>query len=193
MSAVATTQGDDHPPPDPAVPAPEVPPPPAFDDLFVQRWAATVRLALLLVDDEASAEDVAQEAFTGLLRHWNQLADPARAQSYLHRAVVNGARSVLRRRRTARAWTPPHAAPDPSAEELALLDDERRRVLAAVAALPQRQRELVVLRYWSQLDEAATAEAMGITRGTVKSTAHKAVAALHRMLDEPPTSPGGGR
>lgn len=188
MSAVATTHDDDPPPPGPVEAAA-----PAFDDLFVQRWAATVRLALLLVDDEASAEDVAQEAFTGLLRQWHQLADPSRAQSYLHRAVVNGARSVLRRRRTARAWTPPHTAPGPSAEELALLDDERRQVLAAVAALPQRQREVVVLRYWSQLDEAATAEAMGITRGTVKSTAHKALAALHRQLGETPPPTGSTR
>ena len=196
MSAVATTQDDDHPPPTPAtaVPAePVAPSGPAFDDLFVKRWAATVRLALLLVDDEPSAEDVAQEAFTGLLRRWDQLGDPSRAQSYLNRAVVNGARSALRRRRTARAWTPPHAVPGPSAEELALLGDERREVLAAVAALPLRQREVVVLRYWSQLDEAATAEAMGITRGTVKSTAHKALAALHRRLGGPSTSAGGLR
>lgn len=154
----------------------------SFDELFTQQWAATVRMALLLVDDDASAEDVAQEAFTGLLRHWHQLDDSSRAQAYLHRAVVNGARSVLRRRRTARAWSAPHAVPDPSAEELAVLGAERRAVLEAVAALPQRQREVVVLRYWSHLDEAATAAAMGITRGTVKSNAHKAVAALRRSL-----------
>ncbi|MGQ7296604.1 sigma-70 family RNA polymerase sigma factor [Quadrisphaera sp. KR29] len=166
---------------------------PAFDDLFAQRWGATVRLALLLVDDEASAEDVAAEAFTGLLRRWEHLADPARAQAYLQRAVVNGARSVLRRRRTARAWTPPHAAPGPSAEELAIIGDEHREVLLAVAALPQRQREVVVLRYWCHLDEAATAEAMGTTRGTVKSTAHKAMAALHRQLGGPSTSSGEQR
>jgi len=196
MSTVATTQDDDHPPPTSAarVPAERMEMAgPAFDDLFVQRWAATVRLALLLVDDEPSAEDVAQEAFTGLLRHWHQLGDPSRAQSYLNRAVVNGARSALRRRRTARAWTPPHAIPDPSAEELALLGDERREVLAAVATLPLRQREVMVLRYWSQLDEAATAQAMGITRGTVKSTAHKAMAALHRRFGGPSTSAGGLR
>nr|WP_211319813.1 SigE family RNA polymerase sigma factor [Quadrisphaera granulorum] len=182
---MATTRDDDHPPPSAAAQGG-----PTFDELFVQRWAATVRLALLLVDDEASAEDVAQEAFTGLLRQWHQLADPARAQSYLNRAVVNGARSVLRRRRTARAWTPPHATADPSAEELALLDDERRQVINAVAALPRRQREVVVLRYWSHLDEAATAQAMGISRGTVKSTAHKALAALQRQLGEASTTPG---
>ncbi|MBF5082689.1 sigma-70 family RNA polymerase sigma factor [Quadrisphaera sp. INWT6] len=193
MSAVANTQDDEHPPPVPASAVPAEPAGPAFDELFVQRWGATVQLALLLVDDEPSAEDVAQEAFTGLLRHWHQLGDLSRAQSYLNRAVVNGARSALRRRRTARAWTPPHATPDPSAEELALLGDERREVFAAVAALPLRQREVVVLRYWSQLDEAATAEAMGITRGTVKSTAHKAMAALHRRLGGPSTSAGGLR
>lgn len=192
MSAVASTQ-DDHPPPTPAAAGPGLPAVPAFDDLFVQRWAATVKLALLLVDDEPSAEDVAQEAFAGLLRHWHQLDDQARAQSYLNRAVVNGARSALRRRRTARAWTPPHEVPHPSAEELALLGEEHREVFAAVAALPLRQREVVVLRYWSQLDEAATAEAMGITRGTVKSTAHKAMAALHRRLGGPSTSAGGLR
>lgn len=184
MRVSAPKADDDHPPP--AVAS-------SFDELFTAEWARVVRTALLLVDDDASAEDVAQEAFAGLLRHWDRLDDPARARAYLHRAVVNGARSVLRRRRTARAWTAPHAVAGPSAEELALLGDQRREVLAAVAQLPERQREVVVLRYWSHLDEAATAEAMGISRGTVKSTAHRALASLQRRLQSDPSAPEGQR
>ncbi len=164
---------------------------PDLEQLFSTHWLAMVRLAVLLVDDRPSAEDVVQDAFTGLHRHWHRLDDPDRAAAYLHRAVVNGARSALRRRRTARAWTAPHAVPSPSAEDLALLSDQRREVLAGVAQLPPRQREVLVLRYWSHLDEAQTAEAMGVTRGTVKSTAHKALAALERHLTDTPR--GGTR
>lgn len=155
---------------------------PALDALFTAQWLRMVRLAVLLVDDRGLAEDVVQEAFAGLHRHWDRLQHTEHAAAYLHRAVVNGCRSALRRRRTARAWVAPHAVPTSSAEELALLGEERREVLAAVAALPERQREVLVLRYWSHLDEAGTAAAMGVTRGTVKSTTHKALAALERTL-----------
>src|SRR5690349_19040128 len=66
-----------------------------------------VRLALLLVDDRETAEDVVQDAFAALHRRWAAIAEPDASIGYLRTSVVNGARSVLRRRRTARGYTWP--------------------------------------------------------------------------------------
>ena len=95
-----------------------------------------VRLAVLLVDDPGTAEDVVQEAFTGLHRHWAGLRDEAAAVAYLRTAVVNGSRSVLRRRRTARDYVPPHQVNARSAESLAMLSAEHQAVVDALSTLP---------------------------------------------------------
>ncbi|MGB6227421.1 MAG: sigma factor, partial [Pseudonocardiaceae bacterium] len=71
-----------------------------LEDLYRQHRMRLVRLAILLVDEAPTAEDVVQEAFTGLHRHWSGLRDEAAALGYLRTAVVNGSRSVLRRRKT---------------------------------------------------------------------------------------------
>jgi RNA polymerase sigma-70 factor (sigma-E family) len=146
--------------------------------LYAAHRLALVRLAVLLVDDVASAEDVVQDAFAGFLGRAHRLDDPDRALAYLRTAVINNARSALRRRRTARKYVPPRESPadDPSAH--AVLREEHREVIEALHRLPERQREVLVLRYWSDLSENQIAEAMGISRGTVKSTASRALAAL---------------
>jgi len=74
------------------------------------------------------------------------------------------------------------AVPEASAEEAVLRADEDRLVLRGLAALPRRQREALVLRYYQRLSEAQIAEAMGISRGTVKSTTARGLAALGRRL-----------
>ncbi len=87
----------------------------------------------------------------------------------------------LRRRRTARDHVAPIGlASDPA--DLAVLAEEHREVLAALRRLPGRQREVLVLRYYAGLSEAEIAATTGISRGTVKSTAHRALAALERAL-----------
>lgn len=106
-----------------------------------------------------------------------------RPGAYLHTAVVNAARSVLRRRRTARAYTPPHPVAAAPVDEGLLLAEEHRRVLDALAGLTRRQREVLVLRYWSELTEAQIAQALGLSRGTVKSTASRALDALEKKLE----------
>ncbi len=155
---------------------------PTFDGLYHAHRLALVRLAVLLVDDQASAEDVVQDAFAALHAHWSRLDDPAKALAYLRTSVVNRSRSALRRRRTARAYVPPHEAPPESPEAELLLAEDQRAVLAAVRRLPERQRQVLVLRYWSDLSEAEIAAALGITRGTVKSTASRALDSLERIL-----------
>ncbi|MBM9469565.1 SigE family RNA polymerase sigma factor [Nakamurella sp. YIM 132084] len=167
-------------------PAP-APPPPApgpvtIDDLYRTHRMSMVRLAILLVDDQASAEDVVQEAFAGLFRNWSSLRDSAAAIGYLRTAVVNGSRSMLRRRRTARAYVPPDPGTARSAESLAIMSAEHRAVVTALAELAPRQREVLVLRYYGGLSEAEIAEATGLSKGTVKSTASRAVAKLGGMI-----------
>jgi RNA polymerase sigma-70 factor (sigma-E family) len=143
-----------------------------------------VRLAVLLVGDRPSAEDVVQDAFVGLYRALHRLRDRASALPYLRAAVVNGSRSVLRGRRRAAARLLPPEPPAWSAEAAALAGEERREVLAAVARLPRRSREVLVLRYYLGLSGGEIAEALGISRGTVSSTASRALTTLARELEE---------
>ncbi|KID29281.1 RNA polymerase sigma factor [Prauserella rugosa] len=155
-----------------------------LEDLYRQHRMRLVRLAILLVDEPATAEDVVQEAFTGLHRNWGKLRDAAAAVGYLRAAVVNGSRSVLRRRKTAREYVPPHAVNARSAESLAMLSTEHQAVVKALSKLPPRQREVLVLRYYGGLSEAEIAEATGISKGTVKSTASRALEALQRTMPD---------
>jgi RNA polymerase sigma-70 factor (sigma-E family) len=145
-----------------------------------------VRLALLLVGDQQSAEDVVQDAFIGLLRAVPGLRDQAKALPYLRTAVVNGSRSVLRARRRARLRRVQHEPPVWSAEAAALAGEDRRAVLTAVAALPRRAREVLALRYYLDLPDQEIAAILGVSRGTVSSTVSRALASLARDLQEEP-------
>lgn len=153
-------------------------------ELYRTHQLPMVRLARLLVDDLATAEDVVQDAFLGMHRHQASLRDPAAAVGYLRRSVVNQARSTLRRRRTVRAHLKV-AEPDisPPADSDVLLAEEHQQVLRAVRQLPPRQREVLVLRYWSDLSESQIADALGISKGTVKSQASRAMATLTTLLE----------
>jgi RNA polymerase sigma-70 factor (sigma-E family) len=140
------------------------------------------RLAFVMLGDRHAAEDVVQEAFCGLYRAWDRLAEHDRALGYLRVSVLNGCRSAIRRsRRVPRPLAVPHA---PSAEADALVGEEQRAAVAALRQLPPRQREALVLRYFAGLSESAIAEAMGVSRGTVKSTTARALATLDRLLRE---------
>ncbi|MFI5529090.1 RNA polymerase sigma factor [Kitasatospora sp. NPDC051853] len=158
---------------------------PTLTELYHAHRLGLVRMAILLVDRQDLAEDVVQDAFTALYqRHGENLDDLENALGYLRTSVVNGARSVLRRRRTARDYVPPHEADAASAEEQAVLNDEHRRVLVALKELTPRQREVLVLRYWSDFSEAQIAETLGLSRGAVKSTASRALDALEKQLEK---------
>jgi RNA polymerase sigma-70 factor (sigma-E family) len=151
--------------------------------LYVAHRLRLVRLAVLLVDDQETAEDVVHDVFTRLQREW-RITDPDKALAYLQRAVVNTSRSVLRRRRTVRSHVIPLDPPVSGPEGSVLVAEEHREVLAALQRLASRQREVLVLRYWSDLSEAQIAETLGISTGTVKSTASRALDALERILKE---------
>ncbi|MET8752067.1 RNA polymerase sigma factor [Streptomyces sp. NPDC059104] len=160
------------------------PRPPTVSELYHAHRLAMVRLAVLLVDDPGTAEDVVQDAFTALYRRYGEeIAEVDNALGYLRTAVVNTSRSVLRRRRTARAWIPPVTADVPSAEASVVLGEAHREVLTALRGLTPRRREVLVLRYWADLSEAEIADTLGISRGAVKSNASRALDALERILE----------
>ena len=153
------------------------------DQLYRSHRLSMVRLAVLLVDDLPTAEDVVQEAFGKVHAVWDRLQDPSAAPAYLRTTVINGSRSVLRRRRTARLFVPPRVMDAPGADAAVVLAEEHRAVLAGLQRLPRRQREVLVLRYWGELSEQEVAEALGISRGTVKSTTSRALAALTAIME----------
>ena len=155
----------------------------SVEELYAAHRLQLVRLAVLLVDDVASAEDVVQDAFAAFVRRSPKLRDDGAALAYLRTSVVNAARSALRRRRTARGYQPPRELEPAGPDDRVVLDEEHREVLAAVDTLAPRQREVVVLRYWSGLSEAEIAATLGISRGAVKSTASRALDALEKVLE----------
>jgi RNA polymerase sigma factor (sigma-70 family) len=101
--------------------------------------------------------------------------------------VLNGCRSEFRRQKAVRPRDSEYAQyipPALSAESAALVNAERREVLQALRRLPRRQREALVLRFYADLSEADMASAMGISRGTVKSTLARGLTALRKLLGE---------
>lgn len=160
----------------------------AVSELYAAHWRSLVRLAVLLVRDQGTAEEVVQDAFVAMHGRWSRLREPEKALAYLRQSVVNRSRSVLRHRKVVDRHLVREARfGEPVAEgaDHGVLDGERRdRVLAALADLPQRQREVLVLRYYLDLSEAQIADALGVSRGAVKSHASRGAAALRGRLGE---------
>jgi RNA polymerase sigma-70 factor (sigma-E family) len=158
-------------------------------EVFREHHGELVRLALLMVGDLATAEDVVQDVYASLhKRSLSRAADDA-PLPYVRSAVLNGCRSVLRRRGIARRAGALHQVQQrgetgASAESEVILSEDRRAVLVALARLPRRRREVLVLRYYLGLSEAEIAAVLGVSPGTVKSTAARALAALARDLGE---------
>ena len=158
-------------------------PPPSFDELYQQQWWPMLRLATGLVDDASAAEDVVQDAFAALYRHWSTIRDHRAAAGYLRTSVVNGSRSVLRKRMTARRHrfevVDEH---EEAADRTSLLSAEHEIVRRALAVLPDRQREVLTLRYLAELSDADIAAATGLSPVGVRSASSRGLAALRRAL-----------
>jgi len=182
------TDGDpasDHPANDPAADSAGQPSD-LVAGLFRAHAVALVRVATLLLGDQQSAEDVVQDAFFGLYRGLPGLRDRSKALPYLRASVINGSRSVLRARKRAFLRKVQHEPPVWSAESAAMAGEDRKALLAAVARLPRRAREVLALRYYLDLADHEIAAALGISRATVSSTASRALAKLARELKEEP-------
>jgi len=161
----------------------------AVNQMYAAHYGSLVRLASLLVRNSGEAEEIVQDAFVSMHSKWRSLREPESGVAYLRRSVVNKARSVHRHHAVADKHLHREADAvrrlEPSAEERALDGDARRGVMASLGALPQRQREVLVLRYYSDLSEADIATTLGISRGSVKSHASRGIQSLRISLEDP--------
>jgi RNA polymerase sigma-70 factor (sigma-E family) len=156
-----------------------------LDALHRRHYADLVRLASFLIDDVGRCEELVQEAFVRLAARPGAVREPDRVPAYLRSAVLNGARSVLRRKDPGprlRLVASTAAGPEQPDAAAARRDDEAA-VLAALRSLPHRQQSVLVLRYWLDLPEAEIAETLGIGAGTVKTHARRGLAALAARLE----------
>jgi RNA polymerase sigma-70 factor (sigma-E family) len=153
-------------------------------EIYTAHYNQLVRLAVMLVHDLQTAEEVVQDAFEAMHLAWRRLRETEKALSYLRQAIVNRSRSVLRHRKVVEMHPPKPSPDEQSAEHAALTLIERSAVASALRTLPARQREAVVLRYYGDFSEADIAKAMGISRGAVKSHTARAMATLKTILEQ---------
>ena len=150
-------------------------PPASLADLYRERYVPMVRLAYLMVGSTTVAEDLVQDAFARMHRHWDNAEHP---RAYLRTTVVNACRSHLRRLALERAY---RRHPSALSDTVVVEADE---LFDALAALPSRQRAALVLRFYEDLSEADIAAALGCRPGTVKSLLHRGLAELRKVVDQ---------
>jgi RNA polymerase sigma-70 factor (sigma-E family) len=158
-----------------------------FESWLVAREGALQRTAALLTGgDLHAAQDLVQTTLTKLYLAWDRIADRDHVDAYARKVLVNEHRNswrrAFRRREVVTGEVPDVAV---AAREY---DGTADAVWAFVASLPPRQRAVIVLRYYEDLTEAQTAQLLGISVGTVKSQAHKAVVALRALAGHHPTT-----
>jgi RNA polymerase sigma-70 factor (sigma-E family) len=150
-------------------------------DLFRREASSLVRLTRLFVDDRNAAEDLVQEAFIRLARSTHRLRDPDKAPAYLRSIVLNLARDHNRRGLVSLRHHLPHDDLAGVEDEISLRADQQR-VIDALRALPHRQRDCVILRYYDELGIDDIAATLGISRNSVKTHLGRALDALEREL-----------
>ena len=155
-----------------------------FQSFVVGRWPRLMRTAFLLTGEQHAAEDLVQSTLERVYVAWRRVGGADDPEAYVRRVMINA--HARRHRRRLREFLAPK---DDSglAREVADTGDriaqaeDRDALLTALAQLPPRQREAVVLRYWEDLTETQTAEAMGCSVGAVKSNAAKGIAKLRAI------------
>lgn len=154
-----------------------------FESWMVNRQSRLLRTAYLLTGDVHAAEDLVQTALAKLYLAWDRVADAPSVDAYARKILVNEHTSTWRR-----LWRHREVVTDTSSHDVPVTGAEYDGVADAlwdaVRALPERQRAVVVLRYYEQLSERETAEALGVTVGTVKSQASRALDALRVHLGD---------
>lgn len=151
-----------------------------FQDFMRGRWSAMVRLAYTLTGDQGHAEDIAQAAFAKAYASWGRVRRAGDPDAYVRQIVIHENSKRFRRQRVRedlQAAVPEQAFDDDNA--LA----ERTVLRKALNLLGPRQRAVLVLRFWLDMSEAATARALGCSVGTVKSQTSRALATLRTHAD----------
>jgi RNA polymerase sigma-70 factor (sigma-E family) len=150
----------------------------AFEEFVREAGDSLLRTALLLTADVHTAEDLYQETLHRLASRWSRVDSPrAFCRRVMHNIAIDRSRSRQRRPQEI-ALSPTYDSGDPRAGDGMAAADVRPALLAALAALPAQQRAIVVLRYFEDRSEAEVAALLGVTPGTVKSAASRAVARL---------------
>lgn len=168
-----------------------------FQAFVVGRWPRLMRTAFLLTGEQHAAEDLVQSTLEQVYVAWHRVASADAPEAYVRRVMVNA--HARRCRRKLREFLAPRSEDAGLAHEVVdtgdriAQADDRHTLLKALAELPARQREAVVLRYWEDLTETQTAEAMGCSVGTVKSNAAKGIAKLRAISGLAETVTLGGR
>jgi RNA polymerase sigma-70 factor (sigma-E family) len=142
------------------------------------RQPALLRTAYLLTGDRHTAEDVVATALAKLYLAWDRVRERESIDGYVRRIITNETTSLWRRPWRRREFAA-EVLPDRGREE-AYDDGSAAVVWRAVSALPPRQRAVVVLRYYEELSEAEIADVLGVSPGTVKSQASRALATLRK-------------
>lgn len=153
----------------------------SFAEVFNAHHRRTVRLAYLLTSDPDVAEDVVAEAFANVWVQW----DKGRVDDvgpYLRRAVVNNIRSRHRRKVVAMREFERRSGDDRGVRTFDEDAADRDEIWQALQRLPERQRAAIVLRYYEDLSEADTADALGISVGTVKSQVSRGMSRLRELV-----------
>jgi RNA polymerase sigma-70 factor (sigma-E family) len=154
-----------------------------FEEYVGARGAALVRFARVLTGDEHRAEDLVQEALARAYLRWSRIVRTDRPDVYLRRAVVNANRSWWRRA-SSRERPVERAAERTAPGDLGAEAAERDALRRAISTLPARQRAVLVLRYYEDLDDATVAEILGCTTTTVRTHAARALNTLRVHYDE---------
>ncbi len=154
----------------------------AIRELFDHHHGSLLRLAMMIGSCEQRAQDAVQEAFLKLYRSWPELRDPDKAPAWLRVTVVNHVRKHgARESRAGRLRLV--ASTEPPAEVGALLSENQREVIDALRRLPPRQREVLVLRYWSECSEREIASLLDVSAGSVKTHASRGLQRLRKELE----------
>jgi RNA polymerase sigma-70 factor (sigma-E family) len=153
-------------------------------EMFREHHLELVRLALIMVGDLATAEDVVQDVFERLHRRQPRLKQPESGLAYARSSVLNACRSVHRRSAVARKHEPHLAASAETYIDSTTPLADRSELAQALRRLPRRQREVLVLRYYLDLDVASTAATLKIAPSAVRSHCTRGLAALSRILGE---------
>jgi RNA polymerase sigma factor (sigma-70 family) len=150
----------------------------SIEATYLARAHEFVRVATAIAGSREGGRDAVQEALARAFARRSTFRGSGTVEAWLWKAVVNSARNVRARS--------PHVAEGPGTDAGAedLLDERRAAVRDAVAALPERQREALFLRYYADLDYAAIADALGVRRGTVSATLNHAHEALRGALEK---------
>ena len=160
----------------------------SFTDFVRASAPSLTRTAWLLTGDHALAQDLVQNAYAKTLRAWGRV-NASSALAYTRRAVVTG--NIDRWRRTRGEVAVGLDFDRPASDRFEDRVADRDRVARMLATLTPTQRRVVVLRYYEDLSEAQTAEALDMTVGAVKAAAHRALAALRSHYPDAAGSPGG--